>query len=271
MRCQASIKTVSAATLDDICRGSSETSSRKYPSYQDRIAMATTKLYNLVSRSNVANSSDSAVPSDHGHLTELQLTSSPISMDDILTQVKRLEKRTFPKAEAMDFDIELQKRNTELIIVLDCSPPEEAVNFTISEANRQAPKSLLPTDSASLDQSVSKAVQSSASDIYSSQVKEALVVAYILHARSAGASLLHKVCVAEKYRRQGIAKQLLTIFKTKLETQGCERIQLWVDWQRDGAIKLYTSVGFRRTDAARDYYGAGRHGVKMAVDLTWVW
>ena len=233
--------------------------------------MATTKLYDLVSGSNVADSTDLVAPKGHGQLRELQLASSPISMDDILAQVKRLEKRTFPKAEAMDFDVELQKRNTELIVVLDCSPPNEAINFTISEANRQPPKSLLPVDPETSDQSVSQSLQSSESDMYSSQVKTALVVAYILHARSAGASLLHKVCVTEKYRRQGIAKQLLTIFKTKLESQGCERIQLWVDWQRDGAIKLYTSVGFRRTDGARDYYGAGRHGVKMAVDLNWVW
>lgn len=38
---------------------------------------------------------------------------------DLLTWVKRAEKRTFPRNEVFDFDAELKKHNTELMIILD--------------------------------------------------------------------------------------------------------------------------------------------------------
>ena len=36
----------------------------------------------------------------------------------VMAQIKRAEKKTFPKSEALDFDIELKKQNTEMIVVL---------------------------------------------------------------------------------------------------------------------------------------------------------
>lgn len=40
---------------------------------------------------------------------------------NILDQVKHAEKKVFPRSEALDFDIELKKRNAELIVVLETS------------------------------------------------------------------------------------------------------------------------------------------------------
>jgi ribosomal protein S18 acetylase RimI-like enzyme len=201
-------------------------------------------------------------------LTSLSLSSSPITFPSILAQIKRLEKRTFPKEEAMDFDVELKKRNTELIVLLDTSPPADFLAAATAEANRKPARSLLSIETHHGKGKSSPEPESEAS---SAHEPSALIVAYILHARSSGASLLHKVCVAEKYRRRGLAQELLKSLKSKLETQGCEKIQLWVDWQREGAIQLYKTLDFRRVDGARDYYGSGRHGIKMACDLNWVW
>lgn len=39
----------------------------------------------------------------------------------ILDQIKHTEKKTFPHNEAFDFDLELKKRNTELIVIVDDS------------------------------------------------------------------------------------------------------------------------------------------------------
>ena len=145
----------------------------------------------------------------------------------LLNQIKRIEREAFPKNEAMDFDFELKKRNTEMIVVL-----------------------------ARVDDDV--------------DMTSAPVAGYLLHARVNGIALLHKLCVADVYRRRGIGKALLDRMRSNVETQGCQRIQLWVEFNRP-AIALYTSMGFRVTDQARDYYGLGRHGNKMVCDLNYVW
>lgn len=50
-----------------------------------------------------------------------QLTIPKSKVSNLLTQVKRAEKKIFARNEMLDFDLELQKRNTNLAIVLDCS------------------------------------------------------------------------------------------------------------------------------------------------------
>jgi len=146
---------------------------------------------------------------------------------NMLDQVKRAERKTFPRDEAMDFDMELKKRNTELIMVL--------------------------------------VAQESAED------HELSLAGYLVYARLHGIALLHKVCVLEGHQRQGIARSMLSGLKEKLQGQGCEKLQLWVDEARKPARALYESMGFKTSDRARDYYGPGRTGIKMVLDLNSVW
>ena len=146
---------------------------------------------------------------------------------NLLDQVKRAERRTFPRDEAMDFDLELKKRNTELIAVL--------------------------------------------ADPQSTEDCERSLAGYLVYARLHGIALLHKVCVLEGHQRQGIARSILSMLKDRLQSQGCERLQLWVDEARKPARALYESMGFKITDRARDYYGPGRTGIKMVLDLNSVW
>ena len=147
---------------------------------------------------------------------------------ELIEQVKRAEKRTFPKEEAMNFDMELKKRNTDMWIVVNQEEDEDS--------NRPAP-----------------------------------VVAYMLIARVHGVALLHKICVMEGYQRRGLARAMISKSKDRLCAQGCEKIQLWVDYQRIPAIRLYTSLGFKDVDRSRDYYGPGRHGLQMVSELNYIW
>ncbi|MCJ1243469.1 hypothetical protein MMC30_000666 [Trapelia coarctata] len=146
-----------------------------------------------------------------------------IQPSNLLDQVKRTERRTFPRDEAMDFDLELKKRNTELIVVL-----EEQESTEDHENN---------------------------------------LAGYLVYARLHGIALLHKVCVLEGHQRQGIAHRMLSRLKDKLQGQGCERLQLWVDEARMPSRALYESMGFKISDRARDYYGPGRTGIKMAESI----
>lgn len=163
-------------------------------------------------------------------ITVLEQNMAPIRLYhpfvSLLDQVKRVEKKIFPKVEALDFDMELTKRNTGLVMVL------------------------AGTDSKSC--------------------KDCSIVAYLLYARLHGiaGALVHKVCVLEVYRRQGLARNLLLFLQDKLRSQGCERLQLWVDEGRQPARCLYESLGFEISDVVDDYYGAGRNGIKMVLQLT---
>lgn len=42
-----------------------------------------------------------------------------VAKDELIHQVQHVEKKTFPRREAMDFTTELQKRNMDLVIIVD--------------------------------------------------------------------------------------------------------------------------------------------------------
>lgn len=93
------------------------------------------------------------------------------------------------------------------------------------------------------------------------------LVAYAVYVRQKGIALLHKVCVAEQYRQQGIGTQLLKYIQERLAREGCQCIQLWVDEVREPARVLYSRCGFHEREAVADYYAPGRTGIRMVFDL----
>ena len=141
----------------------------------------------------------------------------------ILSQISRIEKKTFPTTEAFPFTPDLWKKK-----------PNTRVFYAAS------------SDS-------------------SSQV--VVVIAYAVYVRQKGAALLHKLCVAQAYRRQGIGKQLMIHIRQCLEREGCQYIQLWVDKERVSATSLYRSCGFEERDEVENYYSPGRTGIRMVLDL----
>ena len=159
--------------------------------------------------------------------TDMKLLDKAAKPLNLLDQVKRTERRTFPRDEALDFDYELKKRNTEMIVVLAEGESVEAHEYVLA--------------------------------------------AYVVYARLHGVVLVHKVCVLDGYQRRGIASAMLSWLKDKLQGQGCERLQLWVDEARKPARSLYNSLGFKTVDRATDYYGPGRTGIKMVLKWISVW
>jgi ribosomal protein S18 acetylase RimI-like enzyme len=93
------------------------------------------------------------------------------------------------------------------------------------------------------------------------------LIAYAVYVRQKGAALLHKVCVIEAYRRQGVGQQLMSYIQERLRKEGCQYIQLWVDGARDPARALYTRSGFEEREVIPDYYAPGRTGIRMVLDL----
>lgn len=149
-----------------------------------------------------------------------------IAKDDLTRQVQRVEKKTFPRREAMDFNTELQKRNMDLVIIVD-----DAGVVTPAGPN---------------------------------------LVAYMVfvHLKAGNAVLLHKICVSEDYRRQGIARIVLESQAERLKKQGCSKIQLWVDEGNAPARCLYKVLDLKEVSRVDDYYAVGRTGIQMIWDFS---
>ena len=99
------------------------------------------------------------------------------------------------------------------------------------------------------------------------QTAQPVLVGYVAFTRMKGTALLHKVCVLERYRCQGIASKALQMHFEKLSAQGCRTVQLWVDMLRKPAKHLYCKLGFVEVQVAEDYYAPGRTDVKMELQL----
>ncbi|KMU73456.1 acetyltransferase [Coccidioides immitis RMSCC 3703] len=93
------------------------------------------------------------------------------------------------------------------------------------------------------------------------------VIGYAVYVRMKGTALLHKVCIAEPYRGQGVGRQLMAYIEQRLRREGCQAVQLWVDKDRAAARRLYARCGFEEQETVENYYGNGRTGIKMALEL----
>ncbi|KAK2760899.1 hypothetical protein FQN54_002140 [Arachnomyces sp. PD_36] len=94
-----------------------------------------------------------------------------------------------------------------------------------------------------------------------------VLAAYAVYVRMKGVALLHKICVAAPFRSRGIGAQLIDYVLQRLRREGCQSIQLWVDKEREPARRLYLRCGFEEREQIDDYYGPGRTGIKMVLDL----
>lgn len=157
-----------------------------------------------------------------------------ISLDDLYAQLSRPP----PRAEIVAWVKHAERRNF---------PRNEIFDFDTELKKRNAELTVI------LDESL----------VPNSKT----VVAYVVFTRAQKTALLHKICVIEEYRRQGIARRILCLQIENLRSRNCERILLWVDEMRMPARCLYTGLGFENSDRIEDYYAPGRHGIQMTLQL----
>lgn len=79
---------------------------------------------------------------------------------------------------------------------------------------------------------------------------------------------LYSIAIDQAYRGRGLGRALLVNCLDVLRAQGVVSVSLEVDVSNTPAITLYESLGFSRTRMLRDYYGPGKSGLKMRIDLT---
>jgi ribosomal protein S18 acetylase RimI-like enzyme len=151
------------------------------------------------------------------HIKDLS-SFTPKDRQEIVERVKRIEKKNFPTSEAFDFDAELKKKNTSMVLAIKGGGSQE-------------------------------------------------LVGYLVYLRLKRLALLHKICVIEPMRAKGVGKSLIHSLRQALEKGGSQSIHLWVDEARSPARALYQSCGFEQIDRCEDYYGPGRHALKMQLSV----
>ena len=70
----------------------------------------------------------------------------------------------------------------------------------------------------------------------------------------AGTVALHKLYVAGRARRQGLARQLLEMFEAEARRRGADRVELWSDTRFDDAHRFYERHGFTRAEETRELH-----------------
>ncbi|KKZ61448.1 hypothetical protein EMCG_03930 [[Emmonsia] crescens] len=175
---------------------------------------------------------------------------------ETLSQINRIERKTFPASEAFDFsDQSLWRRK----------PNTRILYATVSnDGTSTATTTTTATATANMNMNMKTPKNPTTT------TPTPTIIAYALYVRQKSTALLHKICVAEPFRGQGVGKQLLAyVIEQQLRQQerGCLAVQLWVDEKREAARRLYGSCGFMEVEGVEDYYGPGRNGVRMVLGL----
>jgi ribosomal protein S18 acetylase RimI-like enzyme len=90
---------------------------------------------------------------------------------------------------------------------------------------------------------------------------------YTVYVHSKLMTRIHKVCVVERFRGQGIGKWMVDMVLKELKKAAPGNVDLWVDTTRAPARRLYGACGFKEVQMVRDYYSPGRDGIRMERNL----
>jgi ribosomal protein S18 acetylase RimI-like enzyme len=78
---------------------------------------------------------------------------------------------------------------------------------------------------------------------------------------------IYSLAINPNLRGQGIAKKLIQFSLEFAKTKGYSIISLEVNEANLTAIKLYEKIGFCKLGYKRDYYGTGKHALKMKLHI----
>lgn len=93
-------------------------------------------------------------------------------------------------------------------------------------------------------------------------------VGFVLARQALDEAELLTLAVLPERRRRGFGRALLAYCLGVLAEGGVRRAFLEVAAENAAARALYAGLGFALAGERRDYYGAGRHALLLACDLT---
>lgn len=120
-----------------------------------------------------------------------------------------------------------------------------------------------PTSSTTITPSTTFSITSPSS---STLPPPQLPIGYLVFQRLKGTTWLHKLGVVEGERRKGVARGMIGVMKERVRVGGGRKVVLWVE-EGNAARRLYEEEGWEVRERMEGYYGEGRAGVRMEMDI----
>lgn len=79
-----------------------------------------------------------------------------------------------------------------------------------------------------------------------------------------GAELI-SIAVIPEARRKGVGEALMKATLTGLSRRKAAALRLMVRIENEDAIRFYRGFGFKRVRTVKNYYGAGKHALRMEL------
>ncbi len=92
---------------------------------------------------------------------------------------------------------------------------------------------------------------------------QAKVLGFIIGYASGTAGAVYTLDVHPLYRRLGIANALIAALEKELKAEGAKAVRLEAALEKPETMELYRKAGYRERELVRNYYGRGKHAVRM--------
>jgi ribosomal-protein-alanine N-acetyltransferase len=96
---------------------------------------------------------------------------------------------------------------------------------------------------------------------------EKKVLGFIMGYTSGKAGAVYTLDVHPNCRRKGIGSKLILALEEKLALLGAETIRLEAALEKPEAVELYRKAGYQERELVKNYYGRGKHAVRMRKRL----
>jgi [ribosomal protein S18]-alanine N-acetyltransferase len=92
---------------------------------------------------------------------------------------------------------------------------------------------------------------------------EEKVAGFIMGYTSGDIGAVYTLDVHPLCRRRGIGTKLVLALEEKLSGMGARLIRLEAALENPGSMELYSKAGYEESEVVRNYYGRGKHAVRM--------
>ncbi|VVB70440.1 putative N-acetyltransferase [uncultured archaeon] len=89
------------------------------------------------------------------------------------------------------------------------------------------------------------------------------VIGFVMGYASGSMGAVYTLDVHPQFRRIGAGSSLILALEEKLSLLGARSVRLEAALDSPGALELYRKAGYRERELIRNYYGRGKHAVRM--------
>jgi ribosomal-protein-alanine N-acetyltransferase len=93
------------------------------------------------------------------------------------------------------------------------------------------------------------------------------IMGFIIGYASGSDGAVYTLDVHPLFRRRGVGSKLVMALEEKLIHMGAKAVRLEAALENPGSIELYRKIGYQERELIRNYYGRGKHAVRMWKDI----